>query len=259
MPEDTGNSMKQKLAAGELVFCMNLRLARSVDIAMVAKAGGYDALYVDMEHSPYSIETTSTICAAALGIGITPLVRVPSHDAHWSSRVLDGGAQGVIVPHVNNRSEAEAVVRNCRFPPVGRRSVMGLGPALGYGELNERLNNDTALIVMLETAEGIDNAAAIATLPGIDVLLIGSGDLTTDYGIPGQVDHPRLRAAYERVAGACRAHGKVLGVGGIRHNVALQGELIRLGARCVIAGTDINYVLAGARQDTAALRAIPLG
>jgi len=198
------NSMKRKLAAGELVLCMNLRLARTVDITMVAKAGGYDALYVDMEHSPYSIETTSTICAAALGIGITPLVRVPSHDAHWSSRVLDGGAQGVIVPHVDNRAEAEAVIRNCRFPPLGRRSVMGLGPALGYqaaplGELNDRLNADTALIVMLETAEGI------------------------------------------------------------RHNVALQGELIGLGARFVIAGTDVNYVLAGARQDTAALRAIPLG
>ena len=132
MAEDTGNSMKRKLAAGELVLCMNLRLARSVDIAMVAKAGGYDALYVDMEHSPYSIETTSTICAAALGIGITPLVRVPSHDAHWSSRVLDGGAQGVIVPHVDNPAEAEAVVRDCGFPPLGRRSVMGLGPALGY-------------------------------------------------------------------------------------------------------------------------------
>jgi len=266
MAEDaaTHNQMKHKLAAGELVLCMNLRLARTVDIAMVAQAGGYDALYVDMEHSPYSIETTATICAAALGIGITPLVRVPSHDAHWSSRVLDGGAQGVIVPHVNNRREAEAVVRNCRFPPLGQRSVMGLGPALGFramplGELNDRLNSDTALIVMLETAEGIDNAAAIAALPGIDVLLIGSGDLTTDYGIPGQVDHPRLREAYERVAEACRAHSKVLGVGGIRHNVALQGGLIRLGARFVIAGTDVNYVLAGARQDTAALRAIPLG
>ena len=109
--------------------------------ALVAKAGGYDALYVDMEHSPYSIDTAATICAAAIGVGITPLVRVPSHDGHWSSRVLDGGAQGVIVPHVNNRAEAEAVVRNCRFPPLGRRSVMGLGPALGYramplGEIN---------------------------------------------------------------------------------------------------------------------------
>src|ERR1700737_536803 len=239
MPE---KSMKRKLAVGELVLCMNLRLARSVDIARVVKAGGYDALYVDMEHSPYSIETTATICAAALGIGITPLVRVPSHDAHWSSRVLDGGAHGVIVPHVDDPSQAEAVVRNCRFPPVGRRSVMGLGPALGYvaaplGELNDRLNRETALIVMLETGEGIENAAAIAALPGIDVLLIGSGDLTTDYGIPGQVEHPRLRAAYERVADACRTHGKVLGVGGIRHNVALQGELTRPAARFWIAAT----------------------
>ena len=83
MPE---KSMKEKLAAGELVLCMNLRLARSVDIAMVAKAGGYDALYVDMQHAPYSIETTATICTAALGVGITPLVRVPNHDAQWMSR-----------------------------------------------------------------------------------------------------------------------------------------------------------------------------
>ena len=264
MAEEICNQMKQKLAAGELVLCMNLRLARTVDIAMVAKAGGYDALYVDMQHAPYSVETTGTICAAALGIGITPLVRVPSHDGHWMSRVLDGGAQGVIIPDVESRAQAEAVVRHCRFPPLGRRSVMGLGPALGYramplGEFNTRLNADTAVIVMLETAAGIDSAEAIAAVPGIDVLLIGSGDLTTDYGIPGQVDHPRLREAYERVADACRTHGKVLGVGGIRHNVALQGELIRLGARFVIAGTDVNYVLAGARQDTTALRAISLG
>jgi 2-keto-3-deoxy-L-rhamnonate aldolase RhmA len=74
-----------------------------------------------------------------------------------------------------------------------------------------------------------------------------------------QVEHPRLRAAYERVAAACRTHKKVLGVGGIRHNTVLQGELIGLGARFVIAGTDTNYVLAGARQDTTALRAIKIG
>jgi 2-keto-3-deoxy-L-rhamnonate aldolase RhmA len=264
MPDDMRNEMKRKLAANELVLCLNLRLARTVDIAMVAKAGGYDALYVDMQHAPYSIETTSTICAASLGIGITPLVRVPGHDGQWMSRVLDGGAQGVIVPDVESRAQAEAVVRHCRFPPVGRRSVMGLGPALGYrslplGEFNSRANAETAVIVMLETAAGIDNAEAIAAVPGIDVLLIGSGDLSTDYGIPGQVDHPRLREAYERTAHACRTHGKVLGVGGIRHNTQLQGELVRLGARFVIAGTDTNYVLAGARADTTALRAIPLG
>jgi 4-hydroxy-2-oxoheptanedioate aldolase len=259
----TDKSMRNRLAAGELVLCMNLRLARSVDIAMVAKAGGYDAIYVDMQHAPYSIETTSTICAAAFGIGITPLVRVPSHDAHWMSRVLDGGAQGVIVPDVNTHAQAEAIVNACRFPPLGKRSVMGLGPALGYravplAELNPKLNAETAVIVMLETAEGVENCEAIAAVDGVDVLLIGSGDLTTDLGIPGQVDHPQLHTAYERVAAASRTHKKVLGVGGIRHNTELQGELIRLGARFVIAGTDTNYVLAGARQDTAALRAIKI-
>ena len=150
---------------------MNLRLARSVDIAMVAKAGGYDALYVDMQHAPYSIETTATICAAALGIGITPLVRVPSHDPQWMSRVLDGGAQGVILPDVNTAAQAKAIVSACRFPPLGKRSVMGLGPALGYravplSELNPKLNAETAVIVMLETAEGIENCEAIAAVDG---------------------------------------------------------------------------------------------
>lgn len=155
-------SMKQKFADGELVLCMNLRLARSVDIAMIAKAGGYDALYVDMQHAPYSIETTATICAASLGIGITPLVRVPNHEAQWMSRVLDGGAQGVILPDVNTRAEAEAIVAACRFPPLGKRSVMGLGPSLGYravplSELNPKLNAETAVIVMLETGEGVES------------------------------------------------------------------------------------------------------
>src|SRR5437660_10328725 len=102
------NSMKQKLTAGELVLCMNLRLARTVDIAMVAKAGGYDALYVDMEHSPYSIDTAATICAAAIGVGITPLVRLPSHGGHWSSWVFECGAQGVIAPTVDNRRGSDA-------------------------------------------------------------------------------------------------------------------------------------------------------
>ena len=141
-----------------------------------------------------------------------------NHDAQWMSRVLDGGAQGVIVPDVNTSVQAEAIVSACRFPPTGKRSVLGLGPALGYrtvplSELNPKLNAETSVIVMLETAEGIENCEAVAAVDGIDVLLIGSGDLTTDLGIPGQVDHPRLRAADEPVAAACRMHNKVLGVG----------------------------------------------
>jgi 2-keto-3-deoxy-L-rhamnonate aldolase RhmA len=258
------NPAKRKLAAGELVLCMGLRQARTVDIAMMAAACGFDSVYVDMEHSPISPETTSTICAGAIGLGITPLVRVPSHQGHHATRALDGGALGVIVPHVNSAAEAEALVANCKFPPVGHRSVMGTGPALGYrslplSEINQRLNEQTLLVVMLETPEGIANADAIAAVSGIDMLLIGSNDLCTELGIPGQLRHPKLRAAFEATAAACRAHGKVLGVGGIRGDLELQADLVKMGARFIIAGSDVTYLMAAAKKDAQMLRAIKVG
>ena len=258
------NPIKRKLAAGELVLCMGLRQARTVDIAMIAAACGFDSVYVDMEHSPISLETTSHICAGAIGLGVAPLVRVPSHEQHHATGALDGGALGVIVPHVNNRAEAEALVRACRFPPQGHRSVMGTGPALSYramplAEINRWLNEQTLLIVMLETPEGIANAGDIAAVPGIDVLLIGSNDLCTELGIPGQLRHPRLRDAFEKTAAACKAHGKVLGVGGIRGDLELQSDLVKMGARFIIAGSDVTYLMAAAKTDVETLRGIKVG
>ena len=255
------NPAKRKLAAGELVLCMGLRQARTVDIAMIAAACGFDSVYVDLEHSPASLETTSLICAGAIGLGITPLVRVPGHEGHVAARVLDGGALGVIAPHVNNRAQAEALVRSCRFPPVGHRSVMGTGPALGYrsmplAEINHRLNEQTLLVVMLETPQGIENAGEIAAVAGIDILLIGSNDLCTELGIPGQLRHAKLREAYEKTAAACKAHRKALGVGGIRGDLELQSDLVKMGARFIIAGSDVSYLMAAAKKDVETLRTI---
>lgn len=255
------NAVREKLAAGELVLCMGLRQARTVDVAMIAAAAGFDAVFVDMEHSPVSLETASAICAGCQGLGITPLVRVPGHAAEWISRVLDGGAQGVIVPHVDNAAQAGAMVAAARFPPLGHRSVMGTTPALAYrplplGEVTEALNRDTFVIVMLETPRAIECADEIGAVAGIDMLLVGSNDLCTELGIPGQLRHPKLRAAYEEVARACKRHGKALGVGGIRGDLELQGELVRLGARFIIAGSDVSYLSAAARKDVETLRGI---
>lgn len=260
MPDDTvRNTAKRKLAAGELVLCMGLRQARTPDIAMIAAACGLDAIYVDMEHSPISVETTATICIAALGAGITPIVRVPGHDVALATRVLDGGALGVIFPQVNSAEEAAAMVDGCRYPPLGHRSVMGPGPTLGYrplplGEVNERINAETLLIVMLETPQGIANADAIAATPGIDMLLVGSNDLSTELGIPGQLRHPKLRDAFQAAAAACKTHRKILGIGGVRGDLELQSELFRLGGNFIIAGSDVTYLTAGARADVKRLR-----
>jgi 2-keto-3-deoxy-L-rhamnonate aldolase RhmA len=255
------NPAKEKLAAGELVLCMGLRQARTTDIAMIAAACGFDSIYVDMEHSPVSLETTSTICIGALGAAITPLVRVPGHDLDMAARVLDGGALGVIFPQVETAAQARAMVEACRYPPKGKRSVMGAGPALGYrpiplGEVNQTLNASTLLIVMLETADGIANADAIAAVDGVDCLLIGSNDLSTALGIPGELRHAKLRDAFARTAAACQAHGKVMGVGGVRGDLELQVELFKMGGRFMIAGSDVTYLMAAARSDGRALRAL---
>jgi len=255
------NSAKQKLAAGKLVLCMGLRQARSPDIAMIAAECGFDAIYADMQHSPLSLETVSAICVGALGQGITPLVRPPSHAGDAISRALDGGAQGVIVPDVNDAAQARAIVEHGRFAPLGHRSVMGPTPALGYralplGEINQALNAETLIVVMLETPLGIANADEIAAVPGVDIVLIGSNDLCTGLGIPGQLRHPKLREAYEAAAKACSRHGKTLGVGGIRGDLELQRDLVQLGARFIIAGNDTGYLAAAARKDAESLRSL---
>jgi 2-keto-3-deoxy-L-rhamnonate aldolase RhmA len=110
------------------------------------------------------------------------------------------------------------------------------------------------LIAMLESPEGVANADAIAAVPGIDILLIGSNDLCTALGIPGDLKSPKLRAAYERVMQACKTYGKHLGVGGIRGDVAHIAELVALGARFMITASDVQYLMMAARSEAAALR-----
>ncbi|MGE0800464.1 MAG: HpcH/HpaI aldolase/citrate lyase family protein [Lautropia sp.] len=241
-------------------LCIGVRQARTPDIAQIAAACGFDALYVDLEHSTTPLDTAATICVAARALGVTPLVRVPEATGRWIGRVLDGGAQGVIVPHVESPEAARAIVEQAKYPPVGRRSVGGAGPGNGYrnatlAEINRSGNDGVIVTVMLETPAGIAAADEIAAVPGVDVLLIGSNDLCTELGIPGQLHDPRLQQAYRTVADACRRHDRVLGIGGIRGDLELQRSLVSLGARLLIAGNDSGYLMAAAREDVRRINA----
>jgi 2-keto-3-deoxy-L-rhamnonate aldolase RhmA len=253
------NRLQERLARGEVALCMAIRLARTAEIAMIAEACGFDAFFIDMEHSAISLDAAAQICTAALPVGVTPLVRIAGHRFEDATRLLDMGTLGIVCPNVSTRAEALAFVAACRFPPLGTRSVAGPGPLQGYratplAEVNAVGNAATTLIAMLETPEGIANADAIAAVPGIDVLLIGSNDLCTALGIPGDLNSPKLRAAYETAAKACKTRKKILGVGGIRGDVAHVAELVKLGARFVIAGSDVQYLMRAAREEMAALR-----
>jgi len=164
MPTQIGeNRVKKMLKANELVLCMGVNQLRTPNIAMIAAACGFDAVYIDLEHNPTSLETAAGVCVPALGMGVTPIARVTSHDPHDATRILDCGAQGVMVPHVQNAAEARAIVEACLYAPKGHRSAFGSGPQLGYAaipqaEVCKVLNEQTILMAMIETPEAVENA-----------------------------------------------------------------------------------------------------
>ncbi len=255
-------SMRDRIEAGELVLCMALTQARTADIPMIAAAAGFDAVYVDLEHTAISLETTALLCAGAIGAGITPLVRVPSHDHQYLTRCLDVGAMGVIVPHVEDRAEAEAIVDACRFPPRGHRSVSGPNPANRYRampqqELLDSFDEQTVVSVMVETPGAAARADEIASVPGLDMVMVGPHDLTAEMGILGQFRDEAFLDAVRTVAKACRTHGKIFGIAGIR-DLELLTEFVALGLRFVSAGTDAGFMTEAAGAHASRLRGIPV-
>jgi 2-keto-3-deoxy-L-rhamnonate aldolase RhmA len=257
------NKAKQMLRDDKLVLCMAVNQMRTAEAPVIAAACGFDAIFVDLEHSATSTETAAMICVSAVGAGVTPIARVSSHHPFQAARILDAGGQGVMIPHIENVDEAQAIVDNLRFPPLGKRSAYGTGPSLRYapmgqGEVNRFLNDNELLIAMLETPEAIEHAEAIAAIPGIDVVHIGSLDVSNLMGIPAQYRDPRMWSVFERLAAACRKHGKAMGVGGARGDLQLQTDLIKLGARYMTIGSDVSYLMSAAKPEVAALRALNL-
>ena len=255
------NPAKARLEAGELVLCLGVRLARTVDIARMAKTAGFDAIFIDMEHSSMPLETAVQISVAALDVGITAVVRIPGHLPNEASRIVDGGALGVVVPHVDTPEQAKMMVDACKFPPLGHRSTGGPSVHLNFRRVpgaGQILNDATLVTVMLETPEAIANADAIAAVEGVDMIMIGTNDLSTEMGCPGQHDHDKIRAAYKTVGEACRKHGTHFAMGGVRDNPDLVSDYIGCGVRFILAGSDSSLIIAGARREAEALRAIPM-
>src|SRR5262244_2072657 len=183
------NNVKEKLARDEVVASMTVRLVRTVEIARIARTAGFDTIYVDLEHSSFSLDACSQICMAALEAGIAPFVRVPANTPEYITRVLEGGALGVIAPHIGSAEEARAVVKAAKFLPLGARSVAGGLPHLHFrtlpaAEAFAALNDATMVMVQFESAAALARAEEIVAVAGIDMVMIGTNDLLCDWGIP---------------------------------------------------------------------------
>lgn len=259
MARDFTNPVKKKLAAGDPVFGMSLRMSRSADIARIAKTSGHDFLFIDTQHAIYGLETIYTIAQTAIELGVAPFVRCRGVNDPDVSLLLDNGVQGIIYPDVNTPAQARKAVDTCKFPPLGKRSVAGGYMMFDFAgmpvdEATARLNEATLVGVMIETPEGLENVEAIAAVPGIDVIHVGTNDLLVNMGLPGQFDAPEIVAAQERVNAACIANGIVAGIGGNR-SVERQARAVRGGARFLTTQTDIAFLSSAARSWVSGLRA----
>ena len=241
------NHTLRQLRAGKLALGLGLRQARTVDIAQIGKTAGFDWLFIDCEHNSMDGDTAAQIASASLAVGVTPLVRVAGLE-HWlASRMLDNGAQGIVFPHIDSSEEARRAANSCRFPPVGKRSMGGGLQQLGFatmpiGEAARLANEETLVVAMIESPQGVTNCEEIAAVPGIDALLIGTNDLCFEMGIPGQFTDPRVAEAYKKVIAACRKHGKFPGMGGL-YTPELLERHIGMGAQLILSGSDFSFLM----------------
>jgi 2-keto-3-deoxy-L-rhamnonate aldolase RhmA len=205
------NSFKQKLRSGEVALGQMVMELFTPGVGPVLAACGLDFVIYDMEHGRCDIAAVAEMIASCRGSGITPMARVPDLEAAPLARILDLGAMGIMVPRVETRAQLERIVAELKYPPLGKRDVaLGLAHDLyrpGGAAYLSQANEETSVIVIVETVRAFENLEEIVSVPGLDVAWMGHYDLTTSMGIPAQFDHPRFgrvarnaRVSFERCA-----------------------------------------------------------
>ncbi len=206
---------------------------------------GFDWICFDLQHGLMDYSDLTRLLPALAAQPITPLVRVASNQSDQIGKALDAGAQGVIVPMVNNVDGAQAAVDACRYPPEGNRSCGPMRPLLleGMAYLAEA-NGQIACLAMIETQAGLDAVEEIAAIPGIDGLFVGPVDLCFGLGIaPGDFAHEKFTGALTRILEACKTHGKFAGMFGYSPELAMQA--LDDGFAFASLGTDISFFREG--------------
>lgn len=209
----------EKLRTGEKIIGSMCRLVRNPGIAHAAKESGLDFIMLDMEHSTYSMENFFDVAAVARSIDLGIFVRVPELTKGYISRVMDAGADGVMVPMLSTEEEARQLVRWSRYTPLGNRGYGSSGAYMKPGaagndtlSLMAEMNRRTLAIAQIETSQAVENADKIAAVPGIDVLLVGPSDLSISLGVAGETTGDVVGTAIALVASAAKKHQKVFSI-----------------------------------------------
>jgi 4-hydroxy-2-oxoheptanedioate aldolase len=207
------NAIKDTIKSGKTV--VGTTAGPNVDVSILADAG-YDFVLLDTQHSPWEIKQLAPSIQAMRGKPAAPMVRVAANQAYQICFALDAGARSIVVPMVNTRAEAEAAVNACRYYPLGNRSNAGVrgewGEFKNYRDYMDAVNNELVIVPMIETNQALENLDAIASVPGVDVMLIGPSDLSIELGVPLDYACDTYQRGLDKVAAAAAKHGIVAGM-----------------------------------------------
>ena len=253
------NPVKKKLEAGQPVLATTITV-NSVDVAAHVARLGFDFLWIEMEHSPVTLETLRNMVLATRGLPALPFARVPVNETWAAKRVLDAGVFGVMFPFTSTPELARQAAAACRYPPVGCR---GSGPVLAkFGWPEAESYHDCAdanvmVIAIIEEARAVERIDEIAATPGVDVLFIGTSDLSFSLGLRGNQQHTKLEEAIAKIAEAGKKHGKFLGrPAGTAAKIA---EYRKQGFQVFQTATEIGLMSEGARSLFQSLGDLKLG
>ena len=203
------NRVKRILNAGGLALGTHTGGIADPQIVEIIGLAGFDAAFIDMEHTAFDLHDVSLMVMAAERVGITSLVRTPGFDPAFILRLLDMGVQGIQVPHVSSAATAREAIQAVRYPPLGERGMAAGSRVAEYGRIPllehmAQSNREIILACMIEDMAAVERIDEIAAVEGVDLLAVGPSDLSRSLGVSGQPDHPRLVAAIDRVREAVK-------------------------------------------------------
>jgi len=244
------NQLKRKLQRGEMVIGPFLNCSYGAYIEIVGMAG-FDFAIIDMEHGPLEVQTAEELCRAGIAGGLSPIVRVRKNDAPQIQRALDIGSAGVQVPQIEVKADAEAVVRAAKYQPLGMRGLSfytrsGDYTLNGIAGYTDYLNAEQVVIVHVEGKRGLENLDEIISVPYIDVIFLGPYDLSQSYGIPGQVNDPRVVKGMEVAVAKIRASGKFAGT--FAADPATAKRWAKVGVQYMSLGVDVGIFAKACRS-----------
>ncbi|MBE0477860.1 hypothetical protein IBX65_01915 [Candidatus Aerophobetes bacterium] len=245
------NKLKEKLKKGDVLIGTAIMECRSPNLAQLFAAAGFDWLFIDSEHSSFSIETIASFVVSCKAADIGSIFRVPSKEhVYWITRYLDSGTQGIVVPHVETKQNVTRIIEAAKYYPSGKR---GIAFELAHNDfqifekpsnITESANQETFVGIQIESIEAAERIDELISVEGVDFAFIGPWDLSQSVGIPGEVKDAKVVKIISSVVRACKNHGVICGIA-VGNDIDMAKNWIKEGVKMILISSDVGLIVEG--------------